>query len=76
MKFDIEIDAKYLTCPLPILRAKKALFNMKSEQILKIITTDQNSIYDFQLFSKQTKNVLLIQKQLEKGVVEHYICRK
>ena len=59
MHFDKELDARGLNCPLPILRAKKALNEMQSGQVLKIVATDPGSVKDFQAFSKQTGNELL-----------------
>jgi tRNA 2-thiouridine synthesizing protein A len=63
MTFDRELDARGLNCPLPILRAKKALNEMQSGQVLKIVATDPGSIKDFQAFSKQTGNALLGQSE-------------
>jgi tRNA 2-thiouridine synthesizing protein A len=57
--FDRELDAKGLKCPLPILRAKKALSEMENEQVLKIVATDPGSVKDFQAFAKQTGHVLI-----------------
>lgn len=54
-----EVDARGLNCPLPILRAKKALSGLQSGEILKIIATDPGSKRDFQAFAKQTGNELL-----------------
>jgi tRNA 2-thiouridine synthesizing protein A len=59
MNFDKELDARGLNCPLPILRAKKALNEMQSGQVLKILATDPGSVKDFQAFCKQTGNELL-----------------
>jgi tRNA 2-thiouridine synthesizing protein A len=59
MQFDKELDARGLNCPLPILRTKKALTDMSSGQVLKIMATDPGSVRDFQAFSKQTGNALL-----------------
>jgi tRNA 2-thiouridine synthesizing protein A len=59
MNFDRELDARGLNCPLPVLRAKKALNEMTSGQVLKIVATDPGSVKDFQAFSKQTGNELL-----------------
>lgn len=56
-----EVDASGLKCPLPILRAKKALAQMKSGDVLKVITTDPHAERDFEAFCKQTGNGLLIQ---------------
>ena len=60
-EYDREVDARGLACPLPILRAKKALADMQSGQILKIVCTDRGSVRDFQAFAKQTGNDLLRQ---------------
>ncbi len=57
--FDRELDASGLNCPLPILRARKILNEMERGHVLKIISTDQGSIKDFEAFSKQTHNPLL-----------------
>lgn len=59
MNFDRELDARGLNCPLPILRAKKALNEMQSGQVLKIVATDPGSTKDFEAFCKQTGNQLL-----------------
>jgi tRNA 2-thiouridine synthesizing protein A len=57
--FDIELDARGLNCPLPILRAKKSINELSSGQILNIIATDPGSVKDFQAFCKQTGNELI-----------------
>ena len=57
-----ELDARGLNCPLPILKAKKALSDMTSGQILKVIATDAGSVRDFQAFAKQTGNLLIDQQ--------------
>ena len=59
MQFDKELDARGLNCPLPILRTKKALTDMASGQVLKILATDPGAVKDFQAFCKQTGNALL-----------------
>ena len=59
MNFDKELDARGLNCPLPILRAKKALAEVTSGQVLKILSTDPGSVKDFAAFAKQTGNELL-----------------
>jgi tRNA 2-thiouridine synthesizing protein A len=56
---DQELDASGLNCPLPILRAKKAIAAMDAGQTLKIIATDPGSVKDFEAFCKQTGNELL-----------------
>ena len=62
IQVDKEVDARGLNCPLPILKAKKALATMQSGQLLKVIATDTGSIRDFQAFAKQTGNELVEQQ--------------
>ncbi|QNP50427.1 sulfurtransferase TusA family protein [Diaphorobacter aerolatus] len=62
MQVDKEIDTRGLNCPLPILRAKKALAELASGQLLKVVSTDTGSIRDFQAFAKQTGNELVEQQ--------------
>ncbi|MDR2195816.1 MAG: sulfurtransferase TusA family protein [Gallionellaceae bacterium] len=59
MNADQELDARNLTCPLPILKTNKALAGMVSGQVLKILATDPGSVQDMQAFAKQTGNTLL-----------------
>ena len=59
MNFDKELDARGLNCPLPILRTKKALAEMTSTQVLKVVATDPGSVKDMQAFAKQTGNELV-----------------
>ena len=59
MKFDKELDTSGLSCPLPVLKAKKTLNDMASGQVLKIIATDPGSVKDMQSFSRQTGHSLL-----------------
>lgn len=66
MNFDKELDARGLNCPLPILKAKKALNDMQSGQVLKIVATDPGSVKDFEAFCRQTGNNLLSQAAAEK----------
>jgi tRNA 2-thiouridine synthesizing protein A len=56
---DRELDVKGLSCPLPILRTKKALAEMVSGQILRVVATDPHAVKDFQAFARQTGNELL-----------------
>lgn len=58
-RFDRELDARGLNCPLPILRTKKALNDMSHGQVLKVVATDPGSVRDFQAFCKQTGNQLV-----------------
>ena len=59
MNVNKELDVRGLNCPLPILRAKKALTELESGQVLKVVATDPGSVKDFQAFCKQTGNPLL-----------------
>ena len=59
MEFHKDLDARGLNCPLPILKAKKALADMETGQVLRIVATDTGSVRDFQAFAKQTGNALL-----------------
>ena len=56
-----ELDARGLTCPLPILKAKKALADMQTGETLRIVATDPGSMRDFQAFARQTGNELVEQ---------------
>jgi len=62
MQVDKELDARGLNCPLPILKAKKALAELQSGQTLRVVSTDAGSLRDFQAFAKQTGNELLEQQ--------------
>ena len=62
MDVDQEVDARGMNCPLPILKAKKALAAMQSGQLLKVVSTDTGSLRDFQALSKQTGNELVEQQ--------------
>ncbi len=62
-RFDREVDATGLNCPLPILRTKKALATMESGQLLQVIATDPGSVPDFEAFCRQTGHELLESEQ-------------
>ena len=64
MNIDKELDTRGLNCPLPILKAKKALTDMTSGQLLKVVSTDSGSVRDFLAFAKQTGNELVEQQTL------------
>ncbi len=59
MNFDKELNARGLSCPLPIVKTKKALADMASNQVLKVISTDTGSVKDMAAFAEQTGNSLL-----------------
>lgn len=62
MHFDRELDARGLNCPLPILRTKKALNDMRSGQVIRVLATDPGSVRDFHAFARQTGHTLLASK--------------
>jgi tRNA 2-thiouridine synthesizing protein A len=69
MNYDKELDARGLNCPLPILRTKKALTDMSTGQVLKVLATDPGSVKDFAAFSRQTGNPLLSSEAADKGFI-------
>ena len=69
------VDATGLACPLPILRAKKALATLASGDVLQVITTDKGALRDFQAFCRQTGNELVAQVQEPERAV-HYVRRR
>ena len=70
-----EVDSRRLNCPLPILKAKRALADMQSGDVLKVIATDPGSVRDFQAFAKQTGNTLLDQQTVDKEFI-HLMRRR
>ena len=75
MNADVEVDARGLNCPLPILKAKKALNGMQSGQTLRVVSTDAGSVRDFQAFAKQTGNELMEQQSVS-GDYIHLMRRR
>jgi len=73
-KFDQELDASGLNCPLPILRAKKSLAALTSGQVLHIIATDPGAVKDFEAFAKQTGNELM--ESREESGKYHFLMKK
>ena len=61
MEVNRELDTRGLNCPLPILKAKKALSEMVSGELLRVVSTDAGSVRDFQAFARQTGNELVQQ---------------
>ena len=70
-----ELDTRGLNCPLPILKAKKALAEMISGEVLKVVATDPGSVRDFQAFARQTGNELVEQSSDAADFV-HYLRRR
>ncbi|GAB4301932.1 MAG: sulfurtransferase TusA [Methylophaga sp.] len=58
-EFDVEIDSSGLNCPLPVLKARKALADMAAGQRLHLIATDRGANKDIPAFCKMTGNPLL-----------------
>ncbi len=73
--FDVELDARQLSCPLPILRTKKSLAQMAAGQVLKVRATDKKSPDDFVAFCTQTGNELLSSTQ-ENNEFIFYVRRR
>ena len=70
-----EVDTRGLNCPLPILKAKKALSDVASGQLLKVVATDSGSLRDFQAFAKQTGNELVEQQTVGEEFI-HILRRR
>lgn len=66
-----ELDARGLNCPLPILRAKKALNGLQNGQVLRIRATDPGAVKDFDAFCKQTGNELVSSEQNSDEYIFH-----
>ena len=75
MDFHKELDTRGLNCPLPILKAKKALADLHSGDILKVVATDPGSVRDFQAFARQTGNELVEQSSANDEFV-HFLRRR
>ena len=75
MDADQELDTRGLNCPLPILKAKKALAVLASGQLLKVVSTDPGSLRDFQAFCRQTGNELVEQETVG-GEFVHVLRRR
>ena len=70
-----ELDTRGMNCPLPILKAKKALAEMSSGDILKVVATDPGSMRDFQAFARQTGNELVEQTSANDEFI-HFLRRR
>ena len=71
---DQVLDAKGLNCPLPILKAKKALKSMDADTTLEVLSTDPGSVADFAAFCRTTGNEML--EQNEADGIWTYLIRK
>jgi tRNA 2-thiouridine synthesizing protein A len=75
IQHDLELDARGLNCPLPILRARNSINQLSSGQVLRIIATDPGSVKDFEAFCNQTGNELLESTE-EAGRFQFHIRKK
>ena len=71
-----ELDTRGLNCPLPILKAKKALAEMASGELLRVVSTDPGSVRDFQAFARQTGNELVEQVANDEAEFVHVLRRR
>ena len=69
------LDVTGLSCPLPVLRANKALRQMETGQVLRVLATDPASLNDMPLFCQQTGHILLSVSGDPPGVLEFHIQR-
>jgi len=69
MNFDKELDARGLSCPLPIVKTKKSLNDMSPGQVLKVTSTDVGSLKDMEAFAEQTGNPLIAKEENGKEYV-------
>ncbi len=72
---DQVLDAKGLNCPLPILKAKKALKSLEGGQVLEVLSTDPGSVADFAAFCRTTGNELVEQNETD-GIYTYLIRKK
>jgi tRNA 2-thiouridine synthesizing protein A len=75
MHIDQELDTRGLNCPLPILKAKKALTALQSGQLLRVVATDAGSLRDFAAFAKQTGHEL-VEQQTQGNEFIHVLKRR
>ncbi len=74
LEINRELDATNLRCPLPLLKAKKALNEMQANEVLKVLATDPGSERDFKVFAEQSSNEMLECQRA--GEVYIYLIRK
>ncbi|WP_068776816.1 sulfurtransferase TusA family protein [Paenibacillus sp. FJAT-26967] len=72
MESNITVDTKGMACPMPIVKAKKALDTLESGQVMQVISTDKGSLNDFQAWVKQTKHEL-VKHEEDNGVYTFYV---
>lgn len=75
MQTNITVDTKGMACPMPIVKAKKALDTLESGQIMEVLSTDKGSVNDFQAWVKQTNHELIMHEE-EDGVYKFFVRKK
>jgi len=76
MEFDKEVDACGLTCPLPVLKLKKALAEVAGGRVVRVLATDPSSVKDFEAFAQQTGHELIRQIEMPDGIFEFFVRHK
>ncbi len=69
------LDVKGLQCPMPLLKAKKALNELGPGELLRVVATDPGSVKDFQVFSRQSGHELL-ESEDDAGVYSYLLRKK
>lgn len=72
MNVDLLVDAKGLSCPMPIVKAKKGIDSLQDGQVMELETTDKGSVNDFQSWVKQTQHQLLDMQESD-GVYRFFV---
>lgn len=78
--FDVEVDARGLQCPMPIVNARKAFQSLQSGQVLRVLATDPGSVNDFKGWVNLVSDAELVAQETAdmdgKSVYVHYIRKK
>ncbi|MFC5469821.1 sulfurtransferase TusA family protein [Cohnella suwonensis] len=74
MKIDIQVDAKGLACPMPIVKAKRALDGLREGQLMELLATDKGALNDFRAWVKSSKNEWISHD--EKDGVHRFVIKK
>ncbi|MDR0564143.1 MAG: sulfurtransferase TusA family protein [Azoarcus sp.] len=76
MEFDKDVDARGLSCPLPVLRLKRALADLPNGRVVRVLTSDPASVKDFEAFVRQTGHEMLSQKEMPDSTYEFFVRHK
>ncbi|HSF32497.1 MAG TPA: sulfurtransferase TusA family protein [Candidatus Tectomicrobia bacterium] len=78
--YDKVLDARGLSCPLPIVKARQELTTLQPGQVLKVLATDRGSVKDFQGWAQTAKNIVLLGQNTEadngQEIYVHYVQKK